>query len=1208
MTPPHGSSPVPAPAGAPDGSGTPDRPDQAEGPEQPGQPGRQGQPATTSVLAVLVARSAAPGAPVRLGRVLAALDAQTRRPDEVVAVAAGCGAESVGLLRAAGAPPVQARRSTPAEAVRVALAAHAEAAPRTDPSRVSSDVPQGHPAPRRWLWVLPDDTAPEPDALAQLVAAAERRPDAAVVGPKVRDWDVPAQLLQAGFTTSPGGRVITGVDAGDLDQGQLDAREDVLAVGTAGMLVRADVLAEVGGFDPALPADGADLDLCRRVHRAGHAVVVAPAAVVERPARALAHVGGNRSADVHLRLAGTSALALPFAGLRELLAGVLRFLWCFAAKEPGRAPGELGAVLGVLLRPHRLLRSRRLASRNAVLPRSALRPLLAAPPEVRRARREQWQARRAEVRPESERAQQDGAHPVGTPHPVEAASPAPSRRVDLARLVPLTLVLAVASVVALRRLLGPGPFVAPALPAAPGDASDLWRAATSSWAAVGTGSPAAPDPFLAALAGASAVLGGSPTAVVLTILLGAVPLAGLAAWCAAGALTRARRPRLLAAVTWAAGPPLLTGLSTGRLGPVVAHLALPWLAWALLTAYRARGARRVWTTTGVVALALVPVVVGAPVLGLPAVLAVLVLAGTARRRLPLLAALLPTVTVVGPWVVDLVRAVAAGAGASALAALVGGPVPPVAPGAGDGWQVLLAQPLDAAAWAVRGWSLPGTLGGPSQVLLTALPLLATGALALAALVAALRRPAAVWGWALVLGGGLLALLAGSVATGLAGSVTGAAPLAALAVPAAAWAGPGTSLVLLGLLTAALVLLARSGAPADVTAEGAAEGAPEGAADDAATGGTGARAARPARRQRAARLGATAAVSALAAASLAMWVAGQTQTSSTEAVAAGLVARDRGPELPEVAAGNQAEAGATRTLVVQVAPDVAVAPGTGATSDTVADAAAQGSSGGAGAASGTGTATDAAGDPATGDADAEPSALSTAVVRGGVELDDIRSLAASAQVHPGEQPADRGEVAVSRAAADLVGGRRDAADAVASLGAGFVLLLPSAEGAAAGETSVAEDVDTVPGLARAGEVGGAVLWRVGPTTGAAGSAGSAGSTVSPVRLVAADGTSVPVDPSALRGSAEIPAGEEGRRLVLAESADPGWSAELDGEELPGVVVDGWAQAFEVGPGGGTLQVRHDGGWASADGAWPWAAGVTLLLALLLALPLPGRRTA
>src|SRR5690606_28736026 len=132
----------------------------------------------------------------------------------------------------------------------------------------------------RWLWLLHDDAAPDADALGALMRAVEVAPSVGIAGCKQHTWDEPARVLEVGLSTSRFGRRMTGLDAPEVDQGQHDGREDVLGVGTAGMLVRQGVWEDLGGTDPALGPYGDGLDLSRRARLAGHRVIVVPGAVV----------------------------------------------------------------------------------------------------------------------------------------------------------------------------------------------------------------------------------------------------------------------------------------------------------------------------------------------------------------------------------------------------------------------------------------------------------------------------------------------------------------------------------------------------------------------------------------------------------------------------------------------------------------------------------------------------------------------------------------------------------------------------------------------------------------------------------------------------------------------------------------------------------------------------------------------------------------
>ena len=72
---------------------------------------------------------------------------------------------------------------------------------------------------------------------------------AAILGPKLMDMSSRRVVREAGITTDRAGRRLTGVEPGEIDQGQHDGNRAVLAVSSAGMLIRRDVWDQLGGFD-----------------------------------------------------------------------------------------------------------------------------------------------------------------------------------------------------------------------------------------------------------------------------------------------------------------------------------------------------------------------------------------------------------------------------------------------------------------------------------------------------------------------------------------------------------------------------------------------------------------------------------------------------------------------------------------------------------------------------------------------------------------------------------------------------------------------------------------------------------------------------------------------------------------------------------------------------------------------------------------------
>jgi len=124
-----------------------------------------------------------------------------------------------------------------------------------------------------------DDVAPAPDAVHLLVEESYRS-NAGVVAPKLVSWDDPGRLLHVGMAVDKGGAVVDRVEPGEVDHGQHDAVRDVFLAPGGCTLVRADLFAELGGFDPDIFAMGEDLDLCWRAQIAGARVMVAPQARV----------------------------------------------------------------------------------------------------------------------------------------------------------------------------------------------------------------------------------------------------------------------------------------------------------------------------------------------------------------------------------------------------------------------------------------------------------------------------------------------------------------------------------------------------------------------------------------------------------------------------------------------------------------------------------------------------------------------------------------------------------------------------------------------------------------------------------------------------------------------------------------------------------------------------------------------------------------
>lgn len=138
---------------------------------------------------------------------------------------------------------------------------------------------------------LHDDVAMEPECLSRLVATAVST-KAALVGGKGLAWDRPEVLVEVGMSADPFCRPVSGLEEGEIDQGQHDHRDDVLFVTSACVLVSREMVARCGSWDGEYFVFGEDLDLCLRAQLVGFKVVVEPGA---RFRHALALVTGRRT-------------------------------------------------------------------------------------------------------------------------------------------------------------------------------------------------------------------------------------------------------------------------------------------------------------------------------------------------------------------------------------------------------------------------------------------------------------------------------------------------------------------------------------------------------------------------------------------------------------------------------------------------------------------------------------------------------------------------------------------------------------------------------------------------------------------------------------------------------------------------------------------------------------------------------------------------
>lgn len=543
-------------------------------------------PAT--VHAILVVRPDGRGvAADHLQRTLAALSTQTRRVDAITIVICGKAARVHAMAAASGAESVISAPASTGFAAASAMASR----------RVSGDA----------VWILAQDTAPEPDALARLLGVLEVAPSVAIAAPKLVTWNDRAEIVSLGVSMTRFGRTV-GLADGELDQGQHDGGEDVLAADIRGLLVRTEAWRMLDGIDPGLSGGDEGLDLGARSRLAGGRVTLVPAAVVavhgDGVAGLPAPTTGSarrraafvaRAAQLHRRLVYAPLWAVPLHWLTLLPLALWRTALHLIRKQPGLVWAEWRAAFVAIFRLPSVVRGRGRIRRTRTAPWSLLSPLRVSQADLR------------------ERLEDEAdAAPLGA-----------VRRTELrffsgggAWLVLAALVVSVVSFTALLAwpVLGGG-----GLEPLRSTVTQLWADAAYGQRALGLDTVGPADPFAAIIALLGSLWPADPSRVIVILWVLALPLAALGGWFAATRITERPLLRITAGVVWALAPSLLAALVQGRPTAVIAHLLLPWLFFAGSVAHRS------WVTAGAASLLFAAVVASAPVLA-PALVALWLIA------------------------------------------------------------------------------------------------------------------------------------------------------------------------------------------------------------------------------------------------------------------------------------------------------------------------------------------------------------------------------------------------------------------------------------------------------------------------------------------------------------------------------------------------------------------------------------------------------
>ncbi len=562
------------------------------------------------VTAVLVTHDGATWLP----QVIAALGSQSRKIDRTVAVDTGSLDSSTKLLRSAGIPfSVEDREMGYGDAIEHAL-------------ELTPAITDGT---REWIWLIHDDCAPDKSALEELLAAVDNRPHVAIAGPKLRGWYDRDHLLEIGVTIASNGARWTGLERREQDQGQHDGIREVLAVSTAGALIRRDVYEELGGLDINLALFRDDVDFGWRAYVAGYSAIAVPAAVAYH---AEASASERRKVDVseaflhrpllldrrnaaYVMLANSSWWILPWVALQLLGTSIARAIANLLMKLPGYAGDEIAAVGLLLANPKELIQARRYRKKKRLVSPRIIKKFI--PPRWSQIRMgsERLIVYLSElIRPQNE----DSGVEIQSYADIgligdsfDDPSIAPIKQEPLWKLIakkPHFIIFAVIAGITLfaaRHRFGE--ISGGALPLSQKSGLNLLREYVDSWHAVGMGSAAALPPWLPVLGLASVITFFNLPLFITLIFLLAPIIAFYTFFRVLSSLGSSKYFALVGAGIYAFSPVMWTSINQGRIGTLVILLIAPSLF--IISPFERKNDLRTWR--GIFAIALLAAVLAA---------------------------------------------------------------------------------------------------------------------------------------------------------------------------------------------------------------------------------------------------------------------------------------------------------------------------------------------------------------------------------------------------------------------------------------------------------------------------------------------------------------------------------------------------------------------------------------------------------------------
>jgi GT2 family glycosyltransferase len=519
----------------------------------------------TQVTAILVVHDGATWLP----QVVAAVASQSRTPDRTIAVDTGSIDGSAKLLSGARIKCISINRG---EGFGTAVS---EAVATLSPVESEDE----------WIWLLHDDSAPDTNALEELLKAVEDRPNIAMVGPKILGWNDRSHLLEVGISIARNGARWTGLEEDEYDQGQHDGIFEVFSVSTAGALIRRSVFEELGGFDEKLDLFRDDVDFGWRIHSAGQSVLVNTDAVIYHAEAAASerrdvdvdeaflhrpHLLDRRNA-AYVLLTNSTWWMLPLIALQIIGAAVVRSIGYLFAKLPGYASDELLALVRLFTRPDLVRAGRKWRKEDR----------LVSPRVVTRFMPSRLLQFRSSIDSVTDRIQEKifpSQQLINTEVSEDEDLLTPDVKRSWKTLLKRPDLLAFVGAFAFSIIFSNSRFGAiagGALPESPKGVSELWKLYAESWHQVGLGSASATPTWVAVIALIGTITFGNAQLFISALFLFAPLILFSAIFIWLRKITSHIWLAIFGSALYAISPVALAAINSGRLGTLMVMVSLP---------------------------------------------------------------------------------------------------------------------------------------------------------------------------------------------------------------------------------------------------------------------------------------------------------------------------------------------------------------------------------------------------------------------------------------------------------------------------------------------------------------------------------------------------------------------------------------------------------------------------------------------------------